>query len=120
MKILEIISAKESSQDGSVVDVTFAEEELGVIETTINLSNVESSQEQLVQLLPSVVIEKYIAPDITPLRIQEISGRLRTIDSESVRPLRAKLSGSSTQYDDDKLIALETEASALRAELLTL
>ena len=43
--------------------------------------------------------------------------RLSKIDAESVRPLRAKISGASTTQDDEKLAALEMEASALRDEI---
>ena len=53
-------------------------------------------------------------PDSRP---PEIAARLRQIDAESVRPLRSKLSGVSTKYDDQKLAELDAEASALREEL---
>lgn len=50
-------------------------------------------------------------------RKAEILSRLQAIDTESVRPLRAKLSGNSTEEDDKKLADLESEAVKLRAEL---
>ena len=53
-------------------------------------------------------------------RISEINARLLQIDSESVRPLRAKLSGTDTELDNDKLSALESEAENLRSELSAL
>ena len=53
-------------------------------------------------------------PDPRPA---EIAARLAQIDSESVRQLRAKLAGTASKYDDDKLLALDTEAAELRAEL---
>ena len=43
--------------------------------------------------------------------------RLAQIDSESMRPLRAKLSGIATADDDARILALENEASQLREEL---
>ena len=43
--------------------------------------------------------------------------RLAQIDSESIRPLRAKLSGTATADDDARILALENEASQLREEL---
>lgn len=64
------------------------------------------------------VIE-YPQPDLSQ-RIREINARLMQIDIESVRPLRAKLSGTAVSTDDAKLSALETEAATLRAELRTL
>ena len=48
---------------------------------------------------------------------QRIKSRLLEIDLESVRPLRAKVSGTSTPEDDATLAALEQEAGALRVEL---
>ena len=48
---------------------------------------------------------------------QQIKNRLSQIDLESVRPLRAKVSGTSTPEDDATLAALEQEAGALRVEL---
>ena len=48
---------------------------------------------------------------------QRIKSRLLKIDLESVRPLRAKVSGTSTPEDDATLAALEQESGALRAEL---
>ena len=61
-------------------------------------------------------------PEPTPeeqkqLRIDEIKSRLNEIDLESVRPLRAKVSGAATPGDDERLAALEQEAEAVRAEL---
>ena len=46
--------------------------------------------------------------------------RLRVIDADSVRPLRAIAQGDATQGDKDKLAALDAEAAELRAELATL
>ena len=48
---------------------------------------------------------------------QQIKNRLSQIDLESVRPLRAKVSGAATPEDEAKLAALEQEAGALREEL---
>ena len=51
------------------------------------------------------------------VRMAEIKSRLLEIDLESVRPLRAKVSSTSTPEDDATLAALEQEAGALRVEL---
>ena len=40
--------------------------------------------------------------------------RLLEIDLLSLRPLRAKLAGTATQNDTDKLLELEAEAESLR------
>jgi len=40
--------------------------------------------------------------------------RLLEIDRLSLRPLRAKLAGTATQNDTDKLLELEAEAESLR------
>ena len=53
-------------------------------------------------------------------RVQEIKQRLSEIDTESVRPLRATVDGSATEFDTQKLATLEAEAQNLRAELNTL
>lgn len=50
-------------------------------------------------------------------RKEEIRARLAQIDLDSVRPLRAVASGASTQFDRDKLVALDVEAAKLRMEL---
>ena len=47
----------------------------------------------------------------------EIQKQLDAIDRSTVRPLRAKLAGTDTQDDRDKLDELETEAAALRDQL---
>jgi hypothetical protein len=50
-------------------------------------------------------------------RIAEIQSQLDNIDSQSVRPLRAKLAGTDTQADRERLEELENEAAILRDEL---
>lgn len=50
-------------------------------------------------------------------RIFEIKLRLAQVDFDTMRPLRAVLVGTATQFDRDKLAELEAEAVALRAEL---
>ena len=53
-------------------------------------------------------------------RVQEIKQRLAEIDTESIRPLRATVDGSATEFDTQKLATLKTEAQALRTELASL
>ena len=53
-------------------------------------------------------------------RVQEIKQRLSEIDTESIRPLRATVDGSATEFDTQKLATLEAEAQALRVEMNSL
>ena len=50
-------------------------------------------------------------------RRAEIMARLAAIDVDSVRPLRAIAKGDASDFDRDKLAALDSEAAGLRAEL---
>ena len=61
-----------------------------------------------------------LALESKQVRISEIDTRLLEIDSLSIRPLRAIQSGTATQFDTDKLAALDEEAATLRAEKKTL
>lgn len=54
------------------------------------------------------------------IRKIEIDARLKEIDFESVRPLRAISNGTQVQADIDKLSNLDTEAESLRTERATL
>ena len=53
-------------------------------------------------------------------RVAEIKQRLLEIDTESIRPLRATVVGSASEYDTQKLATLEQEAMALRTEMKSL
>lgn len=55
-----------------------------------------------------------------PARRSRIFERLDAIDTASLRPLRATVTGNATDDDTERLHALEAEASALRAELQAL
>lgn len=50
-------------------------------------------------------------------RSAEIMTRLDAIDIESSRPMRAVMSGNGSEFDIEKIGALEAEAKALRQEL---
>ena len=58
-----------------------------------------------------------LALEAKQARAGVISERLNEIDLLSVRPLRAKIAGTATQFDTDKLSVLNSEAATLRAEL---
>ena len=51
------------------------------------------------------------------MQCEKLKVRLREIDAETVRPLRAKVAGTHTQADADKLAELEAEAETLRAKI---
>lgn len=53
-------------------------------------------------------------------RANKIIQRLSEIDTESIRPLRAAVDGSATEFDNKKLAQLESEAQTLRVELKVL
>ena len=54
------------------------------------------------------------------IRKNEIYAELESIDTQTIRPLRAKLVGLATSQDETKLLELETKANTLRAELKNL
>ena len=54
------------------------------------------------------------------IRKNEIYSELESIDTQTIRPLRAKLIGLATSQDETKLLELETKANTLRAELKNL
>ncbi|MEZ6852784.1 hypothetical protein [Halodesulfovibrio aestuarii] len=58
--------------------------------------------------------------ELTQQRIIEIQQLLTANDSASVRPLRAKAAGTATDADKARLVELETQAQALRSELVAL
>lgn len=53
-------------------------------------------------------------------RISELKGQLDSLDAQAVRPLRAIVSGTDTEYDHTKLDNLEAQATAIRQELAEL
>jgi hypothetical protein len=53
-------------------------------------------------------------------RKADIIGRLAEMDTLSIRPLRAIADNTATDFDREKLAALEAEAAELRAELKTM
>ena len=54
------------------------------------------------------------------IRKNEIYVELESIDTQTIRPLRAKLVGLATSQDEKKLLELETKANILRTELKNL
>lgn len=69
----------------------------------------------------------YLAEPLPPtgeelkrMRIAEIETRLTSIDLATLRPLRAKETGTASAFDLGKLVRLEVEAGELRAEMARL
>ena len=54
------------------------------------------------------------------IRKSEIYAELESIDTQTIRPLRAKLTGLATTQDEAKLLELETKANTLRNEFKNL
>jgi hypothetical protein len=78
--------------------------------------------EDLGPLPDGALLEQPAAPPPTPEEIAaarkaEILARLAAIDADSVRPLRAIANGEGTDFDTQKLAALDAEAAGLRDEL---
>ena len=131
-----IMPDRSVSVDGTGVVIDSIDTDIHAIQWHNGSGHVEFSDE----LTPNLIIqgqedyEKYVRPyvqmweeidhNVTTTEQyselteeQQIKNRLSQIDLESVRPLRAKVSGTSTPEDDATLAALEQEAGALRAEL---
>ena len=84
-----------------------------VFEGIITLSEDEEIKDGKIVNKPE--LEKPIDPSQN--RIWEIKSELATIDNETIRPLRSRITGTSTPKDDDKLNELEFRANKLREEL---
>ncbi|WP_430735468.1 hypothetical protein [Halodesulfovibrio aestuarii] len=70
--------------------------------------------------LDAIVPPEPTEAEIVEQRIAEIQQALTANDSASVRPLRAKAAGTATDADKARLVELETQAQALRSELVAL
>jgi hypothetical protein len=65
----------------------------------------------------AAVLQQPTPEELAAQRRAEILARLAVIDQESIRPLRAAANSESTDFDVDKLAALDAEAAGLRLEL---
>lgn len=99
------------SSDGGVCTAPVSEFE---IQPYIEAWNVEKER------LDSVIPQETTEAEKAQQRITDIQQQLTTNDLASVRPLRAKVAGTATEFDDARLVELEEQAQALRAELATL
>lgn len=85
------------------------------VETIINEKElIEISEEEYQSIIEAN------KPSQSEIRKAEIYAELDSIDTQTIRPLRAKLTGLATAQDEAKLLELETKASALRTELANL
>ena len=69
------------------------------------------------KLALGLISQKDIDDKVKQNRIAEIKSELSHIDSQTIRPLRAKIAGTATTIDENKLSELEAEAVKLRDEL---
>ena len=67
-----------------------------------------------------LITQKEIDDKKKSQRIAEIKSELSLIDMQTMRPLRSKIAGTATVYDENKLKELEDQAEALRTELKSL
>jgi len=72
------------------------------------------------KLALGLITQKDIDDKIKQNRIAEIKSELSYIDYQTIRPLRAKMAGTATTIDENKLSELEAEAVKLRTELKNL
>ena len=92
------------------IDTETQGETFGIIYTADSLPDTD-------KLALGLITQKDIDDKIKQNRIAEIKGLLANIDTQSVRPLRAKIAGTATTIDENKLSELEAEAVKLRDEL---
>ena len=92
------------------IDIETQGESFGVIYTADSLPDED-------KLALGLITQKDINDKVKQNRIAEIKGLLSNIDTQTVRPLRAKIAGTATTTDEDKLSELEAEAVRLRDEL---
>ena len=91
------------------IDTETQGETFGIIYTADSLPDED-------KLALGLITQKDIDGKIKQNRIAEIKGLLSNIDMQTVRPLRAKIAGTVTKEDEDKLSELETWADKLREE----
>lgn len=94
----------------------------GWIPSTLSEDDAETAG-LFAQVLAAGNIAAYVPPqtptqaEIDAQRKNEIMQRLKQIDMDSIRPLRAIATGNAGQYDHDKLSALDEARAALVEEL---
>lgn len=67
--------------------------------------------------LDAITLPEPTEAELIQQRITELQQQLTANDLASVRPLRAKVAGTATAEDEARLVELEEQAQALRAEL---
>ena len=95
------------------IDIETQGESFGTIYTADSLPDKD-------KLALGLITQKDIDDKVKQNRIAEIKGLLSNIDTQTVRPLRAKIAGTASKEDENKLSELEAEAVNLRIELKSL
>ena len=96
-----------------LIDKETQGESFGIIYTESELPDEE-------KLSMGLITQQEIDDKIKTIRISEIKSELLYIDSQTIRPLRAKMAGTDTKSDIDKLSELEIQAGVLRKEMESL
>lgn len=115
---------KWANPEKTIIDLTVTHAEYGEIPFTASPEDTEQHGRDLFARAVAGEfgpVAEYDGPSAETIakqkRKQEIIARLAAIDAASVRPLRAVADGTATDFDRQKLAALEAEAATLRAEL---
>lgn len=115
---------KWANPEKTIIDLTVTHAEYGEIPFTASPEDTEQHGRDLFARAVAGEfgpVAEYDGPSAEEIakqkRKQEIIARLAAIDAASVRPLRAVADGTATDFDRQKLAALEAEAATLRAEL---
>ena len=101
---------KDEQMQALRIDTETQGESFGTIYTADSLPDED-------KLALGLITQKDIDDKVKQNRIAEIKSELSHIDSQTIRPLRAKIAGTATTIDENKLSELEAEAVKLRDEL---
>ena len=101
---------KDEQMQALRIDTETQGESFGTIYTADSLPDED-------KLALGLISQKDIDDKVKQNRIAEIKSELSHIDSQTIRPLRAKIAGTATTIDENKLSELEAEAVKLRDEL---
>lgn len=120
-EVKPLIFNNERYNERGDIECTIEHDEHGIIDITLSSGDSDTSK-WFREVLERGSPAPYVVSDleIKQIRLIEIKARLNKIDNESIRPLRAIASGTQSQFDTDKLTALETERGTLVAEMVAL
>jgi hypothetical protein len=131
MKISNAKAPKWANENRTAIDLTVTIDGIGEVPFTASADDVEEHGRQLFAQASAGdfgAVGDYVPPpglSVAEKRAAEIRSRLATIDTESVRAMRATVAATAKgkqapAFDANKLETLEAEAASLRAELAAL